>query len=486
MEETQQRLILEELALRLLEVQSRPNVLEMAFDKQYEFILHEARKKVLFCTRRSSKSFTAGLALVHTALMFPGTNSLFVGLTRGTAEAIIWKDVLKVIDTTFDLKCDFNETKLKMTFPNGSVILATGVDVDENEMKKLLGRKFKLVCIDEASMYTISLDSLVNLIEPAIIDEDGTICLMGTASNFPRGMFYDITVGNQRDWELFTWSAYDNPHVARQWQAKLDEIAEKRPLYMLTPQFKQWYLNEWVVDAEKLCYKFDPDKNLIENIPNHKRDGWSYVLGVDTGWEDASAFVLTAYHENDPKLYVVKCFQASKMTFDAVVARIEIFMADPEFAPHRVIIDGANKQGVESMRQRSSIPFEYADKQDKVTFIELCNSDLIEGKIQILKKECNRSLSDEMMSLVWVTEGDKIKYPKKENPSLSNHLCDSFLYSWRCGYHYHSSPAVKKTVVGSREWYQKQAEDIWEREREHLEKIDNAYEWREMGSLGDL
>ncbi len=106
-------------------------------------------------------------------------------------------------------------------------------------------------------------------------------------------------------------------------------------------------------------------------LPN---EGWAYTLGVDTGWEDANAFVLTAYHVNDPKLYIVKVHRQKKMTFDQVADRIQEFMRDPIMAPHKVFIDGANKQGVESMRARSNIPFEYADKQDKATFIELCKA----------------------------------------------------------------------------------------------------------------
>ncbi len=97
--------------------------------------------------------------------------------------------------------------------------------------------------------------------------------------------------------------------------------------------------------------------------------------------KDDSAFVLTAYHTNDPYLYVLKTYHRKKMTFDDVAEKkIQEFMRNTSIAPNRVkIIDGANKQGVESMRHRSNIPFEYADKQDKATFIELCNNDLIQG-----------------------------------------------------------------------------------------------------------
>lgn len=468
------------------------SVLRYAFPEQVSFIKHHSKQKALFCTRRSAKSFTAGLYLVYEALKNPKCNCLFIGLTRASAKAIIWKDILSIIDTKYQLGAVFNQSELTMTLPNGSVIAVTGADADEKEMNKLLGRKFRLVCIDEASMYTIDLRNLVyGILGPAMVDpndndESGTICLMGTASDFPRGLFYDITLGNEKGWQLFMWSASDNPYVAKKWAEALEKIRIERPEYMQTPQYKQWYLNQWVVDEEKLVYRFDLNRNLCNTVPLLPSAGWSYVLGVDTGWEDDSAFVLTAYHVNNPKphMYVLKTFHKKKMTFDDVVIKIQEFMNDKEFAPQRVIIDGANKQGVESMKQRSAIPFEYADKQDKVTFIELCNSDLVQGVIKILDNHENRPLWEEMGSLVWVTDGDKIKYPKKEHPSLSNHLCDAFLYSWRCGWHYSSTPAEKKIPYGSRDWYLKQSEEIWDREREHLERNDN--DWPAEGSLGNL
>lgn len=478
------RLALEIYAERIAMQAAIPNVLEHAFPQQIAFIKDKSKQKALFCTRRAAKSFTAGLYLVKTALDNPGCNCLFVGLTRDSAKAIIWKDILNTINHHYKLGARFNQVSLTMTFPNESVLYVTGADTSEDEMNKLLGRKWELACIDEASMYSINLNNMIyGVLGPAMADSLGTTCLMGTASNFPRGLFYDVTTRKEKGWALYEWSAFDNPYVAKQWGIILEKISQDRPEYMETPQFKQWYLNQWTIDEEKLVYRFDMSKNLCKLLPILTHTGWTLVLGVDTGWEDDSAFVLTAYHINDPYLYILRVFKKKKMTFDEVVIKIEEFMKDPLYAPHKIIIDGANKQGVESMRQRSSIPFERADKNDKVTFIELCNSDLIQGKIKILNTAENRPLWEEMSSLVWVTDGDKIKYPKKEHPSLPNHLCDAFLYAWRCGWHYASQPQEKKITLYTPEWYNKQTDDIWEREREQLEQRN---EWGQEGSLGDL
>lgn len=452
------------------------------FPQQTNFILDPAKLKTLFCTRRAAKSYTAGLYMVYEALSNPGCNCLFIGLTRQSAHDIIWKDILKVINRKHKLGAKFNGSNLTMTLPTGSVIRVTGVDADEEEMNKLLGKKYKLVCLDEGSMYSIDTRKLVyGVLKPATADQRGTICMMGTSSNFVRGLFYDVTNGIEPGWKLFTWTAHDNPYVAKQWQEELDEIAKDRPLFMETPLFKQWYLNQWVVDTDKLVYKFNEDRNLYSELPKLSPNGWTYILGVDTGWEDDTAFVLTAFHENDKSLYVVKTHARKHMYFDhddpelSVIKTIQCFMNHPTMAPAKVIIDGANKQGVESMRVRSSIPFEYADKIAKVDFIEMLNGDLIQGLVKIFNKE--KDLINEMMGLVWKTIGDKIVIPKKEHPNLPNHRLDALLYAWRNGYHFQSEALKPTLVVGSREWYLKQSDDIWERERERLENEANQGQW---------
>lgn len=449
------------------------DLLDPKFKQQNEFINDKARLKALFCTRRAAKSYTGGLYLVKTCLENPGVNCLFVALTRLSAEGIIWKDILKTIDQKHNLQIRFNESKLTATFPNGSVIWLAGCDTDEDEMNKLLGKKYKVVVLDESSLFTIDLQRLVyGILKPATADYRGTICMLGTSSNITRGLFYDITTGKEPGWKLFEWSAHDNPYVAIQWAEELSDIDNNRPLFKETPLYQQWYLNKWVIDTDKLVYKFNQDRNLYATRPAHlKPDGWTYVLGVDTGWEDDNAFVLIGFHENDKTLYVMSTYNRPKMTFDQVVDKINEYMADTSMPISKVIIDGANKQGVESMRHRSSIPFEYADKIGKPDFIEMLNADLIQAKIKINSK-CD-NLIKELSSLVWKTDGDRISLPRKEHPALPNHLCDAFLYAWRNGYHYQSEAAVDKIVVGSKQWYQKQSESIWERERDKLVKDEN-------------
>lgn len=430
---------------------------ELAFPEQLKFIRDPRRLKALFCTRRAAKSYTAGLYMIDTCLKNPGTNCLFVGLTRQSAHDIVVKDILKVINRENKLGAQITSHPVtQMTFPNESVIRVTGIDADEDEMNKLLGKKYKLVCIDESSLYTINLRHFVyDILGPAMADQQGTICLFGTSSNFVQSFFYDVSTKKEPGWSIHQWTAYQNPHI--DWKAQIEDIKLHRPLYMETPQFRQWYLNEWVIETDKLVYKFNPDRNLYEDLPHPNSKGWTYNLGVDTGWEDDNAFVLAGYHENDPTLYIIKTFKKNHMTFDQVEIKIKEFLVDPNYPISSVIIDGANKQGVETMRLRSDIHFEYADKLGKVDHIEIMNGDLIQGRVRI-HVSCT-DLIDEMMGLVWKTSGDKITYPKKEHPALPNHLCDAALYNWFNGYHFLSRPAKVAAIPGSPE-YIKEQEDL--------------------------
>jgi hypothetical protein len=477
------------IAKHTQDVAARPDVLSLAFPAQREFITYPANLKMAFCTRRSAKSYSAGLYAFHEAVNSPGCNVLITGLTRASVKGIFWKDILGNINDRLKLGAKPNLAELTWTLPNGSMICLTGIDAHEDEMKKVLGRKYRLALPDEGSMYSINLRNFIyGVLRPAMVDPNadgsrGTIALLGTASDFARGLFYDVSIGKEKGWAVSSWTAFDNPHVAKNWAEELAEIKRDRPEYLDTPQYKQWYLNEWVVDQEKLCYKFNPDINLVKELPKGlDPNGWiGRVLGVDVGWDDDNAFVLTAYHENDPCLYILKYFSKNKMTFNAVDDKVTEYKNDPWWSPNKIIIDGADKQGVESMRERSGTHYEAADKHDKSTFIELMNADFAAGKIKVLDTVDNEPLWRAWMALVWQTKGDRVVIPKKENKSLHHlsHGPDAALYAWRNGFHYHHHPKKEKKLVGRDGWIGEAAQKTWQKHAEELQEQRSAQE--EMG-----
>ncbi len=431
---------------------------KLAFVQQLMFINDEARLKALFCTRRAAKSYTGGLYLIREALANPGCNCLFIGLTRQSAHGIIWKDILRELDRNNKLNIKFNETLLTATLPNGSVIWVTGADTDEQEMNKLLGKKYRLVVLDEASMFTVNMLQLVyGVLKPATADQRGTICLLGTSSNITRGLFYDITTGREPGWSLHTWTAHDNPFVAKQWQEELDDIKANRPLFAETALFKQWYLNQWVVDEDAKVYKFNPEKNLINHLPTFNTP-YHYVLGIDLGHSpDPSAFVISAYHEESNVLYFTHAEKHLK--FDVTDVANKIKELDAKYNFDTKIIDGSNKMAVEELNIRHKVNVIPADKLGKEHFINLMNAEFIQARIKLLPQA--REYADELATLVWVTDNGKVKEPRKEHPGLPNHNCDAGLYNWRHTYTFLHSIPEKKPLWGSQEHW----------EPEHLKQL---------------
>lgn len=442
-----------------------------------------AKLKVVLCTRRSGKTYGAGLWLVEGAHLTPGSSSLYVALTRASAKRIMWRDVLKVIDREKKLGGRFNETELSVTFPNGSAIYLLGLDADEGEKEKALGQKFRRVAVDEAASYSIDLNELVfGVLKPAVADYRGEIALIGTPGNFKRGLFFDLTKGQDpgasgtweaAGWSGHRWSAFDNPHIREKWVEEIADLKRMNPRIEETPLFQQHYLGRWVIDDTQLVYRYEPGRNDFGGkLPAFAGRGrWHYVLGIDLGFADSTAWSVCAYHDLDRTLYVVETDKAERLDITDVAVRTRALAARYEF--DALVVDGANKQAVEEMRRRHDLPLRAADKTGKVDFIELMNGDFISGRIKLDPVRC-APLVEEYAGLIW----DERSTKREEHPAAPNHVCDATLYAWRHCYAYLAQTPAALPARGSPQAYEA-ASDALEvaAEQQVLGQQDDEWGW---------
>lgn len=175
-----------------------------------------------------------------------------------------------------------------------------GLNQSDDQAEKLLGQKYKLVVVDEAASQKRDLrDIIYGKIEPATADLNGTICLIGTTGNVTSGLFYDVTTGQEKGWDIHEWDWRDNPYMKDKIQKQIDQMVLDNPEIVNTPIFKQMYLNEWVIDTDQLCYKIS-DKNIISDFKEYD-DSWTHVMGVDLGYNDATSFVIASFNEKVSK-----------------------------------------------------------------------------------------------------------------------------------------------------------------------------------------
>jgi hypothetical protein len=442
---------------------SEISFIDQSFPKQREILLDESRFQLWNCTRRGAKSNTAARAHCSTAWKSEGSESIYMALTLDSAKAILWEVIESLLDEKKIRHKPYKqpgifEIEAGVARSHWSKIRFFGVDASYREMRKILGRKLKRVSIDEAGSITVDMQTLVyQMITPALTDLDGFLTLLGTCENIPNTFFESVLKGKDAMssmWKRHIWTTYENPYMAKQWDAEVKRILEANPLARDASWFRTHYLNEWCADDDLLIIKHRSEINEVSTIPHGKM---FYCLGVDLGFNDASSFTVCAYSNNGPDLYVLRSFKSSGMDFTDVAVTIKKLQA--QYDIHKIIVDGANKQGVEELQKRHSLALVAAEKTDKETFLRALSDDYKQGRIKVLASE-SQQLIDEQSQLMWLKDANR------EDPRCENHCNDSLLYAWRDCKNYMFEPEVT-------EW-KSETQRMKDQERREAEELAQA------------
>jgi hypothetical protein len=467
----------EQAALRARVIRAPADVLEGAFAAQRACVLDESPFKVEFCTRRAAKTYTWGLEAVHDSRRWPRASYLYLGLVKDEARRAFWKEVVKDIDLRYGVGMQFNETRLEATLPNGATIYVGAADANEQEMRKLLGQKYRKVLIDEAQdwHHTDLFELIFSVLKPAMADYRGSITLAGTPGRITKGYYYDVTTGAAPGWSMHEWTTHDNPYMAEKWAAEIADLKVRVPGIEETPAFRRNYLREWVLDDSALVYRYRAQRNDFDGALPVLPGPWHHVLGVDLGYNDDTAFVVGAWHPNHPVLHLREAAKQKGMDVSAVAERIKALR--DRYQVETVVVDGSNKQAVAEMQNRHGLSLIPSDKTGKADFIELMNAEWTTGRVLLDPRTC-APLVGEYARLVWRDKrvAGVVMPGREEHPLLPNHACDAALYLWRYTYSYAHRPLKAPPREGSAAWVDDQARKMFERTREKVEaaKRDEA------------
>lgn len=437
------------------------------FIAQNNAIDDKSQLKAYNCTRRAGKSLSVAIDFVESASTLPATNYLYMALTIASAREILW-DTLKDINDKSQMGGIPNESRLDIVFPNKSKIKFAGADCSEKQMRKVLGQKYKKIAIDEAGSFTIDMKKLVyQMCEPTLIDLRGQMIMLGTCENIPLTFFEEITEGREPGWSVHKWDTRDNPFMKEQWAEQIETMRIRNPNVIHTSWYKTHYLNQWCSDDNLMIIKLDSSTS-VEGVP--LRRGYEYILGVDLGYNDASAFSVIAYHDYDKVAYVVESSKMSELDFTGVFHEIKKYTV--KYAFNKIIIDGANKQGVEELRKRFELPLQIAEKTDKAIFLRILRDDIIEGKVKVVESR-NNELLTEWKQLQW-----KDAHKEHEDPRCQNHISDATLYAWREARHYLATAEPVKLSRDSQEYMDQEME--LEADKLEKELMEEKEFWNEL------
>jgi hypothetical protein len=441
----------------------RVSLLTSLFPSQLAAIKDPTPQKCIWTTRRAGKTHTVLVDFLFDGMCKAMSRYAFIALTRNSAEDIAWP-ILKEINRKHNLKCHFQEAKLRCTLPNGSTIKLYGADRDKF-LDRLYGQKFRKIAIDEAAFYSINIETMVyDHLLPCLAGEGGEIgqiYLMSIPGVTPFGMFFNIVrdlptdkllqgvEGGIKGWSVHRWTTADNPYARDAFFALLKIEMERNPDYRNDPKVKRNYFGEYSLDYGEQVYLFTED-NYVDEFKHDKHS--RYVLGVDFGWTDRQSFSVVGWNKFDDVLYEIESYSESNMRMDVVASYIRHYME--AYPGIEIVGDPANKQYVEEVRRRYSLPIMAAEKTDKYEWIEIMNSDLSAKRIMVLR-EGNEHHVDEMATLTWkyLPTGERLV-----QPGLKEDACDAFLYAYRHAYHYMKSTRTTKPKIGSQEFYRKMEE----------------------------
>ena len=427
-------------------------IMKQLFAQQADFVNDEFRFKTLLCPRRAGKSYAFAVFLLVTCLKKPGARTVFATLTQKSGKRIIW-GLLKQLNKYWELSAKFHNTEAIMTFPSGANIQVAGAD-SRGEIDKFRGQAFDLFCIDECKSFPWRvMEELINeVVTPALADVKGTLCLGGTPGSALRGPFYNATrpdsgvaapynvpgYKGKKGWSFHKWHTRDNVKMPHLWEESL-HTKERNGWSNDNPIWCREYLGEWVADNTSFVYKYDPNANSWAPDPESENEWglpggheWQFILGCDFGWEDPVAIVVSAFSDTHPDMFQVYDFKERHMHVADIARKIE--EVSEEFGEFSAMVGdsgGMGKMVIEELGSMYAINMESAEKTQKRDYIELVNSDLIEGRIKVRP---DGGLSDEWSALLW-KDGEKGQRDQ-ENKNCANHLADSFLYSWRYCYHH--------------------------------------------------
>ena len=503
MKQTNREAILAELRRR----QTVPHLLTQLFPQQRAFVEDKTKRKALFVARRSGKSFSIAVSLLISVLQHPRVKALYIGLTKITAENVIWTHGIEHICRVYKIPHEYNKTTKTIKFKNGSSIILTGADASPTERDRLLGGKYIMVAIDECQSHSYDLEKLVfETLAPAVsdyvdIEGGGQILLAGTAGNKIDTYWHRITKDGTREpgWIVHTWSPLDNPHMRQNILDTWNDFEARIPGYQDQIWFRQQWKNEWIIETQSRVYKCQSVNNLLEKLPDDERKNptairqaqldreidiirslraidnkWYYLLGVDLGYEDATAWCVGAFNRHDNNFYFVESMKKNHINLKEIAEITQLLHDKYHFKTMVIDTGGGGKLAAESLRQVYNLPFKAADKAgEKAAIIARMNSDFVSENIKVIESQ-NKELIKEWQELL-VDEKKRVIGVFKEAEQYQNHLADAALYCYREAKHYRATPEPQQRhdfaaeLIKQKQRTRPVIKDYWQEMEERIE-----------------
>jgi hypothetical protein len=417
----------------------------LCFEQQLAVRRSPAKRKVLRCSRRAGKTVYEAIDLLEDVFLPPFAWQYYVTISLKNAKRLIWPD-LKRLNEEHGLGGIPNETEGYMRFPNVQdcpIIFLGGVK-DKQEIEKLRGAGAKKFVVDEAQSIPDSIFAplLKDVIRPRLMDYNGSLLVSGTPGPAPVGYFHSIDEGRLAGaWERFHWTWRENPWITAKSGRTVEdieaEILQEHAWSRETPSFLREYCGLWVKDLDALVFHYTPERNHYDSLPGGK---WTYIFGVDLGFDDADAIAVLGWSDASPDVYLIEEHVERKAGITELGNKVSELCR--KYNPLRVWVDpgGLGKKITEELRRRWGIGCEAAEKTRKAEHIELLNDGLRTGRF---RAKALSQFAEDAMLVQWDQDA-KVRGVLREADGYHSDITDAVLYAYRACHAYHyQAPAPK-------------------------------------------
>lgn len=373
----------------------------------------------------------------------------------------------------------WSEKDKRWTFPSGATV-GFGYLAAEKDKYRYQSAAFQFIAFDELTQFTETqyryLFSRLRKLEGSRVP-----LRMRGASNpgnigheWVKRRFGCGVPGASKSERVFVPATLiDNPHIDQtsylESLAELDEVTRK-----------QLQDGLWIRDDGGLVYKFDPDRNLVEKIPErHPVSGekieWRYIWVIDFGASEKNAteaIAVLAFAYDLPQIYVVETRKSPSRTMDETYAA---YTADRKVygSFYRTMADqgGLGSKFSTELRTRFNMPVTPCEKHEKLGYRKLMNGDLENGRLLVVESK-NDALINEMNELTWNKRGTDAE------DGQADHASDAVLYGWREARANLVEAKKPNASPGTDEYYKAQADEYRKKAIERVtRKKKEFWEW---------
>lgn len=446
-------------------VQVKANLLELRKEllpHQLRMVEDPSKRKAAICTRQSGKTYHNRQVAAEAVVNNPWTNKRknqpivqYIAQTQKKALDMFWTP-FKLLCERVGLDAHWDDQNLRAQFSNGVLVRAGGADKKE-EIEKYRGDSYVLVLIDEAASFGPKVENLIVAgLSMAMIAYDGTILMTGTPGQAQAGYFYEVYAGSHPEWSVQPcWSFMDNIHLPANARTEQWIIESVGPLD--SPRVRRECFGEWVTDASSLVYQYDSLRNEWERDLPAGHD-WQFILGIDVGYRDPTAFVIGAYARTHPWLFIVHAEAHEHWLPSQIEAKIG--QLKEQYKIGRIVMDTGGSMALNNMvewNMRSNFGIIPANKREKYEYIEHMNSEFYLSRIKVFK---DLPVIQEWKTLPWAdadAEKDSVRHDgrPKEHSGFSNHMTDAALYMFKESTHYRSKEPEPPPEPGTPDYWSK-------------------------------